>query len=405
MERFSKMKQETKILLAVLLLSSTIFAAVDTEVAGNLKIRGMGSGPVFSNASKRISQEFLVSTGRLKTMSALGEQLSFDFAYDLSVTYNHINELRAVAVSGTETFKYRAYDLHPTLERNEINSNNAVYATQNLDRAFLTYSTENVDFFAGRQAVSFGSGRFINPTDVLVPYPLTQIDKEEREGVDALRLKLPISEMGEFDAGVVFGDEAKNENNAYYVNGKYPIWGWDSSLMLMQFRENFLYGIDLQGEILGAGIWFEGSHVKSEHSNDYERFSIGADFNFPFDLYTFIEYHYNGAGTDQNEDYFLNALTQPYQDGGVYLLGQDYLTLGLTYSITPLIGFSQNLIVNLNDSSFLFSPKIEYNVLENHYIDFGIFLGVGDKSQSYLDLKSEFGTYSDSAYLGYRVYF
>ena len=400
------MKYAIKIVFFVLIASLPFFAyAGITEITGSYKVTGMGMGPAYKGASEQIVQQFLLNTIRLKAYAGFGENISFDFAYDLSVNYTHINDLSYKGSTDSGSFKYRAYDFDPDLKTNEISQTNILNANQNIDRAYFALSTQSLDIFVGRQAISFGSGRFINPTDVLVPYPLTQIDKEEREGVDAIRLQLPISEMGEFDAGVVFGKKGKNENNAYYVNTKYPLLNWDTSFMVMQFRENILLGLDLQGEISGAGIWLESAHVKIKDSDDYYRFSIGLDFNFPWDLYTFVEYHYNGAGTVKNENYKSNSTTKPYMDGDVYLLGRHYLTLGLTYEITPLIGFSQSVIVNLNDSSFLFSPKIEYNIFENHYIDFGMFLGIGKESSSQSILQSEFGAYQDLAYLGYRVYF
>jgi len=399
------MKQEIKIALFIFFVAMNLVASATMKLSGNFRVRVMGVGPKIKDASECISQELVMNTGRFKVSKSFGEELSFDLAYDLSINYNHINDLNDIDETETQSFKYRAFDLSQNLETNEISSTNILAAEQNLDRVYFTYSTEHFDFYAGRQAVSFGSGRFINPIDVMVPYPLTQIDKEEREGVDALRLKLPISEMGEFDAGIVFGDKGNNKNNAYYLNGKYPVFEWDTSLMIMHFRENLLLGIDLQGEITGAGVWFEGAHVKAHKSDDYDRFSLGVDFNFPIDLYAFMEFHYNGAGSTKTEEYIADELTKPYQDGGVYLLGRDYLTLGLSYNLSPLILFSQNTIVNLNDASFLFSPKVEYNILENHYIDVGMFLGVGKGSRNDQNLKSEFGAYRDSAYVGYKVYF
>ena len=405
MEKSAKMKYAIKIVFFVLIASTSLLAYADTEITGNYKVTGIGMGPAFKGTSEHIEQAFVLNTVRLKASSDFGEKFFFDFAYDLSVNYTHINDLNSTDLTDSGLFKYRAYDLDPDLKTHEISQTNILNANQNIDRACFTYSTENLDFFVGRQAVSFGSARFINPTDVLVPYALTRIDKETREGVDALRLKVPISEMGEFDTGVVFGKQGKNRNNAYYLNVKYPVLNWDTSVMVMQFRENMLLGLDLQGEISGVGIWFESAHVRIKDSGDYNRSSMGLDFNFPWDLYTFVEYYYNGAGTAKSEDYYSNSSTKPYTDGGVYLLGRHYLTFGLTYEISPLIGFSQSVIVNLNDSSFLFSPKIEYNIFKNQYIDFGIFLGIGEASSNQFNLQSEFGAYQDSAYVGYRVYF
>lgn len=203
MEKFIKMKLEVSLLTVLIFFAINIHSSEPLEFSGNLKVRGVGTGPVLKGASKRISQEHLYTTGRFKVSKIFNDRLSFDLAYDLSVVYNHITDPDGVLESEEQSFKYRMYDLHLSLGDDEVNSTNRYSALQNLDRFNLNYSNDFLDLIAGRQAVSFGSGRFINPTDVLVPYPLTQIDKEEREGVDALRLKLPISEMGELDVAAV----------------------------------------------------------------------------------------------------------------------------------------------------------------------------------------------------------
>jgi hypothetical protein len=44
-----------------------------------------------------------------------------------------------------------------------------------------------------------------------------------------------------------------------------------------------------------------------------------------------VEYHYNGAGSEDTADYIVEQFTKPYQAGGVFLLGQDYLIPSLSW--------------------------------------------------------------------------
>ena len=72
---------------------------------------------------------------------------------------------------------------------------------------------------------------------------------------------------------------------------------------------------------------------------------MGLDYSFNGKTYTFIEYHYNGAGTDRPEDYLTNIDQSAYTRGGVYLLGVHYLAPGINAS-THSIDWSQRTDVD-----------------------------------------------------------
>ena len=58
---------------------------------------------------------------------------------------------------------------------------------QNLDRFNLQLNFESGDLTIGRQAISFGAARFINPTDVFIPFDVRTFNTEYRTGIDAVR--------------------------------------------------------------------------------------------------------------------------------------------------------------------------------------------------------------------------
>lgn len=103
-----------------------------------------------------------------------------------------------------DAYGYRAADLNTRMYPKEMAGTESFAVFQNLDRLVLSIATESTDIYIGRQAVAWGSARVINPTDIIAPFALQELDKEERVGVDAVRVRIPWGFMGEVDMGYVF---------------------------------------------------------------------------------------------------------------------------------------------------------------------------------------------------------
>ena len=103
---------------------------------------------------------------------------------------------------------YRLTDLQNSLSGKT--SKNQIY--QNLDRFNVQWQFAQGDLTIGRQAISFGSARIINPTDIFLPFNVQTFNQEYRTGVDAIRYQAPLGELGEFDMGLVLGEDGKAEN-------------------------------------------------------------------------------------------------------------------------------------------------------------------------------------------------
>ncbi|MFC1549419.1 hypothetical protein ACFL4R_00930 [Nitrospirota bacterium] len=341
---------------------------------------------------------------RLKLSGDLSSRISAELAYELAPIWKE----NAPAPPGQQIyqgFSYRAGDLKQTLYPDDPHPGETFMVNQNLDRAFVSYSGMSFDLHAGRQPIAFGSARSLNPTDVLAPYPLNTIAKEERIGVDALRLRVPLGQMSELDAGAVFGDDARTEESAAYLRLKGYALGTDVSVMAMRFRKHSLYGLDLTRSIGGAGAWLETAHVFTNTTgDDYFSLSTGVEYMFTDEFYAYIEYHRNGAGAGDKSEYPLNLLKVAYTEGGVYLMSMDYLAPGISYQASPLVGLGLSVIYNLEDSSALISPTLEYNASENVYIGLGGFVGTGD-SGILPGQGSEFGDYPDLLYASLSYYF
>jgi hypothetical protein len=290
---------------------------------------------------------------------------------------------------------------------------------QNLDRLYLSLRAPAFDLFLGRQAVAWGAARVINPTDVIAPFLYTELDTEDRIGVDAVRVRVPVGALSEVDAGWIVGRDFKPENSAFFLRSRFYAAQADISLVGTAFRKHLMLGFDLARGIGGAGFWFEAAYAwmlvfdgdPTTSGPDYLRLSTGLDYNFPGDLYGFVEYHFNGAGSNDPAAYFSSLGTLPYRDASVFLLGQHYIVPGAVYQISPLWSLTASVMLNIPDPSLLFSPIVEYNIAEDIYLQGGAYLAAGKPATLELGLppalefNSEYGSYSDFYFFSFRFYF
>ncbi len=298
---------------------------------------------------------------------------------------------------------YRLTDIQTSLS--DEDSKNQLY--QNLDRLNVQWQFEHGDLTIGRQAIYFGSARLINPTDIFLPFNVQTFNQEYRTGVDAIRYQSPLGELGEFDIGVVLGKDAKPEKSAAFLQLRGNVNGKDLQFALTRFAEQTLVGAGIQTALGDFGFWFEAANVTGDY--DYIRSSIGLDYAFTENTFAMVEYHYNGAGSDNPEDYLSLLDTIPYRQGGVFLLGKEYIMPSISFQASPIWSIGFQGIYNLSDDSAFLSVSAVYNVAEDFYMDFGYYHFVGDEliiqAPGIPVLQSEYGTNPDTVFASLRFYF
>jgi hypothetical protein len=408
--------------LALLLAAAGSAGALDASVHGSYKSYLTG---LYDISYQENLYGMAGNTLRLDTDLHFGRSLSLALSYGLTPEVSTDTLLNSPALSlGGGEIGYRAFELPRRLypEKDGELENLGVY--QNLDRAHAALYLPFGDLFVGRQAISWGSARVVGPTDVIAPYSFSRIDTEEKPGVDAVRLRLPVGMMNEIDLGYVAGEDFEWEKSAAYARGKFYLLQTDISLLAMDFKENLLAGFDMTRSLGGAGSWVEAAWVLpdtfasggADTAQQYLTASGGLDYTFTGKLYGYAEYHYNGAGTDDAADYptaaDLAAAPEDYPaytEGSVYLLGRHYLNVGGTYQLTPLLPVSALAIVNLRDPSANVSLSAEYNFTEGVYLTGGFYLGFGEEPQTaggmVSEYASEFGASPGVLYTGVKCYF
>lgn len=346
----------------------------------------------------------------LKLHRNIGFSLSYDFAPRVQDRILFQQPLSTGAI-GSDSYRFDDFRSRLYPSRSCRVASFAIF--QNLDRAFIEFRTDHADFFIGRQPIAWGSARSVNPTDVLAPYTYEALDTEDRVGVDAVRARIPIGFMGEIDAGLVFGEDFKSQKNAFFVRGKFYVAQTDVAVLAVGYRENLMIGLDVARSIGGAGFWLEAAHTfadafadqDSPGGEDFFRATVGCDYSLSGTDYLMLEYHFNQAGGDSPDQYATGVTRIAYTEGATYLLGRHYLIPGASLQLTPLVTGSLELLWNLSDGSVYIAPGMEYNVAENVYLAGGAFVGLGSEPALQAGLRSEFGTYPDTFYASFRVYF
>lgn len=294
---------------------------------------------------------------------------------------------------------WRLTDPPSTLHRDGKNS-----VLQNLDRLNVQFQLAAGDLTIGRQPITFGMARVINPTDVFLPFDVRTFNREYRFGVDAIRFQHAFGQLSELDVGVIAGDGARANTSAAFLQVRTNVDGHDLQFALTRFAGQSLAGGGIQTAIGDFGFWAEVAGVTGDEN--YVRASTGFDYAFTENVFGMIEYHYNGAGAKDPANYGGRFSATPYQVGGVFLLGRHYLIPALSLQLSPLVSLQFQSLVNLDDRSSFSLLAAAYNVAENFYMDFGLygFSGAGINGPP-PTLGSEYGGSPTTFYVSLKYYF
>ena len=327
--------------------------------------------------------------------------------YEVSPTLYNEAETDYASLATSSKPRYRIADLEPY-----INQSSNQKTQQNLDRLNMQWHLKEGDVTLGRQAITFGRARMVNPMDIFLPYELQALNTEYRIGIDAMRYQHYASDFSLFDMGVIFGEDGEPENSAGFVRHLNSVNGQDFEFLMVQFKQARLYGFGVQSSIAEFGAWFETAYLSAnlalENEKNYWRTSFGIDYAFSESIYTMLELHHNGAGTKTSNQYFVNSESDAYQKYGVNFLSKNYVLSSLSFTVNPLLSFSNSLVYNIHDHSCLISVSAEASWSDHHYSQFGLNIGLGDdayEDASGMHAGSEFGNVPSMLYISVGVYF
>ena len=372
-------------------------ASAETRVSGYLKNFTVAQASLSNdlvNEEREYSSQF---TGRLM-LDAFSSRVSWQLHYEIANQFNS-----SATPNLNFNFERNSYRLTDVKTRLSSESSKTI-AIQNLDRLNVQIPLSIGDLTIGRQPITFGSARIINPTDVFLPFDVQALNTEYRVGIDAVRLQMPIGTLSELDFGYVLGET--NDTSAVFSRLKTNYSGSDFEITAMRFSEQNMLGLGLESTLGPFGAWFEVSHVSGD--SYYNRLSTGLDYGFNEQIFGMLEYHYNGAGS-QDTDQYINQVNDPaFIAGGVFLFGENYLIPSINWQVSPLTSYSLQLLANLDDNSMFTIAGFEHSLSDNLYFGASLFLFTGDDlrlNPTGIDLGSEYGNSPSQIILNLRYYF
>jgi len=272
--------------------------------------------------------------------------------------------------------------------------------THTIDRFSVSYSSQNIVLKAGRQAVTWGSGMFFHPSDIIAPFSPAAIDTAYKPGVEMLYAQVLFDNGNDVEA--VFVPRRAVAGGAYD-------WGYstlalrttlllgalDGAVMLAQDHGDTLLNLSLGGPVGDAawnvelGQWFldDGSTPLNILANFSNSGTLG-EMNITY----FAEYFHNGFGVDTGTalDALPTALSSRLASGQLFNVGQDFLALGAQIGVSSGITISPSAIASLNDGSVFAS--VQANVSASDNLDISL-----SASKSFGENGTEFGGRETSA--------
>jgi len=263
-----------------------------------------------------------------------------------------------------------------------------------IDRLYYRHDFNFIEITAGRQRVAWGTGRVWNPTDFFNPINPAAFAKIEKDGVDAFLAKI---NMGNFtDLSLVYNPAEKWRVNNFGYRFRTNFSEFDVSATGGFFNQRILIGGDFAGNFFGGGIRGEGilSMAKADVHDAFVKYIAGIDYQFSPRFYALAEYHYNGEGKSDKEDYDIERLGE----GKILNVGRNYLTFQGSYLLHPLVTATAGWTMNIDDMSNYINFLISCSVSDEIAISAGGQTFFGEKL-------SEFWYYPSGIYLKGDVFF
>lgn len=315
-------------------------------------------------------------TGRVQSRLILLGDFELELAYQAAAVFSTSPALGAGATStgllGTELFEAqrRLVDFEPYLVDDET-----LKLQHNLDRLLVRWQTAAFALTVGRQAISWGTGRLWNPTDLMSPFSPTDVDREVRRGADAARLSLPLGATSQME--LLWLPRQELEEQGFVVRVQANAWQTDVSGSAAKYIDDLVLGADLAGDLGPLGVHAEAAWtvpLDEPVDGDFVRAVGGVDWRPVEEVVLGAEYYFNGLGAE-DADHIVTVLRNPrVVRGEVYGAGRHYVGLLASWLVDELLTVSGTAVVNVLDPGALLVPALEYSLAQDVLLRAGAFV-------------------------------
>ena len=277
-----------------------------------------------------------------------------------------------------------------------------------LNHAYVTIRPGPFEITAGKQYLTWGAAAVFNPTELYRPKNILE-PGYEREGIGALSAKLPVGPLS--DIRVAWVPEGGFDTSGKLLRVRHHLSGFDLSGIVAEVYEQPLpggilgvegalsrrrtVGADVTGELLGLGVWTEGTWSNFAETNWIE-VTVGGNYSLADGTLFMLEGFYNGRGewdAPYNTTDWLHRLS-----GTRRSLGKGILIGSVNRPFGQLWSLGLSTLGNVGDASGVFIPTVSYSFAENVDLLFNGLVYFGGSG-------TEFGANDVGAFLRGRVYF
>lgn len=297
----------------------------------------------------------------------------------LKIDYDHGVSLGSFVGSGDFRIAKRQSEERQFLDLSQdlVENEDGVYEHR-LYRASVLYENDFLSAEVGRQQIPWGVGHFFTPTDLFNPFSPTQIELDERDGVDAVNLIA--KDFGDMKWQFVYTPRGRSLHPERYLGRiSKDISGFEVGILGGRIRRDHAAGFDFQGNVKNSAVRGEFLFREADAEKDFIKFTLNADYNFPHNVYGLLEYHFNGQGRRSEDDYQVDRLIE----GDIQQLAKNYLAMLLGYNITPLLRFENRAILNMDDTSLFLRPELRYELRSNVLLTLAAQLYCGGPGDEY----------------------
>jgi hypothetical protein len=347
-------------LVALLIMCSSV-TAFDWTLQGYVKDTpvyvGEVGGPwggVLQDASWMNS-----TRSRLKARILPMESLTLALDYEIEGVYGkHVGTTSGYALAGDD-------DGLVDLSWKMVNRDRFV-AHHKIDRLYAQYYSDHAIVTVGRQRVAWGVTSFFSPLDRFAPFAATAIDKDEKAGVDAVKISIPFGMLSNIEA--IYSPTVDRDVYNAGVRLRTNIGGEDVGIMGGKFNDDWMLGMLFAGDVSEAALRTEITLLQGDkpagyglsERGTYLQAAISLEYGFKWRNLTLMgEGYYDGTGQSDRKDYPVSRFVTRRNLAQLYSAGTASLLLH------PLVTLSLTGIINVNDGSWIANPLIEWSVTGN----------------------------------------
>lgn len=268
--------------------------------------------------------------------------------------------------------------------------------TLRVDRLSAAWRSDWGTVTVGRQAVTWGGGLVFNPFDLFNPFAPDDVVRDYKAGADMLLVDVPLSNGGVQVLAVprrdVINNRVTSDASSFAAQYQFIFGSNEGALFAACHYGEPAIGAGVGGSLGGAtwrvdGTWQRVQPAAGGEVDDYASLVANIQYSWNWEgrnVFGFLEYYYNGLGRSD----YLSAMFDPVVQtqigrGSLFVLGRQYTAASLQVEMHPLVNVFLSGIVNIEDPSGIFQPRVVWNASQTMTVTAGLDIPVGKTGTEY----------------------